>query len=426
MSGLCRPSGVVELKANALRMAESEASSSPPPPSPSSSSRSAAPPPPPRSTSTNTPSNSNGTSSGSQRSFTPEQEAGAKKIIQLSKKSHYEALGVSKTANDAEIKKAYRKLALKFHPDKNNAPSAEGAFKVISGAFDCLSDASKREMYDSYGHENGPQGGMGGGRGGGMHGMHEVSPEELFNMFFQGAAGPGFRANFGGPGGLRGGGGGFRNFNQQRQQHRGGEGAEQQGQPSLAGQLMQFLPILLLILMSFSSFGGRQQQLYSLRRDGQYSLKKSTHTEGVSPDIAFWVPPTFERSHPAYSPSYRQVERAVEVDYREQLGVQCASEREFKHRRMFQVRTLASTDMQYALRAFSAVGGWVSLRRALTWTVCPFTSPSLAALRCVICRFFICRVRSLTHPLALRQLNSLHSLPLHRVQSPMYVSVDTI
>ena len=246
-----------------------------------------------------------------------------------------------KNANDAEIKKAYRKLALKFHPDKNNAPSAEGAFKAISGAFDCLSDPTKREMYDSYGHENGPQPGRGGGMGGGgMHNMHEVSPEELFNMFFQGAAGPGFR-NFGGQG-FRGGGGGFRNFNQQ-QRPRG----EQQGQPSMAGQLMQFLPIILLILMSFSSLGGRQQQLYSLRRDGQYSLKKTTHLENVSPDIPFWVPPTFDRSHPSYSPLYRQVERAVEVDYREQLGVQCASEREFKHRRIFQVRTaLHSTSEQ--------------------------------------------------------------------------------
>ena len=127
-----------------------------------------------------TPSNS---SSTSQRGFTPEQEAGAKKIIALAKKSHYDVLGVPKAASEAEIKKAYRKLALKFHPDKCAAPSAEGAFKAISGAFDCLSDSSKREMYDSYGHENGPQGGGGGGgfgmRGGfpGQAGMHEVSPE---------------------------------------------------------------------------------------------------------------------------------------------------------------------------------------------------------------------------------------------------------
>jgi hypothetical protein len=78
------------------------------------------------------------------RSYTPEQESGAKKIISLSKKSHYDTLGIAKTANDNEIKKAYRKLALKFHPDKNSAPSAEGAFKAISAAFECLSDPRKK------------------------------------------------------------------------------------------------------------------------------------------------------------------------------------------------------------------------------------------------------------------------------------------
>ena len=76
-------------------------------------------------------------------------------------------------------------------------------------------------------------------------------------MFFQGAAGPGFRAHFGGPGGFRAGG---RHGHHQRGGG-GGGGGEAQGQPSLAGQLMQFLPIILLILMSFSSLGGRQQQV---------------------------------------------------------------------------------------------------------------------------------------------------------------------
>ena len=316
--------GVAELKASAERMADAAASESaspnaaPPPPSPSPSSSSRVPPPPPPpSHAPPTPSNSNRDSvaSNGQRPYTAEQEAGAKKIIAMAKKSHYDVLGVPKNASDAEIKKSYRKLALKFHPDKNNAPNAEGAFKAISGAFDCLSDSSKREMYDSYGHENGPQGGMGGGgfggRGGGMHGMHEVSPEDLFNMFFQGAAGPGFRAHFGGPGRFPGQpGNGFR---QQRGQGNRQEAAGDQGRPSLAGQLIQFLPILLLILMSFSSLGGRQQQVYSLRRDGQYSIKKMTQTENISPDIAFYVPASFERTHPTYSPNYRQVERAVEV-----------------------------------------------------------------------------------------------------------------
>ena len=101
--------------------------------------------------------NSNSTkttnSSENTRPYTDEQESGAKKLLALFKKSHYDALGVSKNSSEAEIKKAYRKLALKFHPDKNSAPSAENAFKALNTAFECLSDPRKKEIYDAYGAE---------------------------------------------------------------------------------------------------------------------------------------------------------------------------------------------------------------------------------------------------------------------------------
>ena len=94
---------------------------------------------------------------------------------------------MAKSARDDEIKKAYRKLALKYHPDKNSAPSAEGAFKAISSAFDCLSDPAKREAYDQYGVDSDQPSSSGGGGGGGFGpGAHafgqQVSPEDLFNM----------------------------------------------------------------------------------------------------------------------------------------------------------------------------------------------------------------------------------------------------
>ena len=116
------------------------------------------------------------------RNYTPEQESGARRILATAKKSHYDVLGVGRDASEADIKKAYRKLALKFHPDKNAAPSAEAAFKAVSTASDILGDKQKRSIYDQVGHENAEQqmnngaGGMGGfgGRGhpfGGMHGF---------------------------------------------------------------------------------------------------------------------------------------------------------------------------------------------------------------------------------------------------------------
>lgn len=82
------------------------------------------------------------------------------------KRDYYEILGVSKTAADDEIKKAYRKLAIKYHPDKNpDDPSAEEKFKEAAEAYGVLSDAEKRKRYDQFGHAGmGGNGGFGGGQ----------------------------------------------------------------------------------------------------------------------------------------------------------------------------------------------------------------------------------------------------------------------
>ena len=82
------------------------------------------------------------------------------------KRDYYEVLGVNKTATDDELKKAYRKLAKKYHPDANpdNKKEAEEKFKEVSEAYENLSDAQKRRMYDQFGH-SGPQG-FGGNQGG--------------------------------------------------------------------------------------------------------------------------------------------------------------------------------------------------------------------------------------------------------------------
>lgn len=121
------------------------------------------------------------------------------------KRDYYEVLGVNKSATDAEIKKAYRKLAKKYHPDMNkDNPKAEELFKEVTEAYEVLSDKEKRKLYDQFGHaafdEGAGQGGAGGqGFGSGAGGFGG----------FGGFGGQGFRGGFSGGGGFGSGFGGF-------------------------------------------------------------------------------------------------------------------------------------------------------------------------------------------------------------------------
>lgn len=110
---------------------------------------------------------------------------------------YYASLGVEKNASDAEIKKAYRKLALKYHPDRNPGDKAsEEKFKQINEAYSCLSDAQKRANYDRYGSAEGPGAGFGGfGAGAGAAGFGGFADvfEDLFSTFGGGFGGAGGR-----------------------------------------------------------------------------------------------------------------------------------------------------------------------------------------------------------------------------------------
>ena len=117
----------------------------------------------------------------------------------MAKRDYYEVLGVSKNASEDEIKKAYRKLAIKYHPDRNpDDPEAEAKFKEAAEAYDVLHDPQKRQQYDQFGFDA-PGGGFGGGGPFGSAGG--FSMDDIFSMF-----GDVFGGHGGGFGGFGGGG----------------------------------------------------------------------------------------------------------------------------------------------------------------------------------------------------------------------------
>jgi len=102
----------------------------------------------------------------------------------MDKRDYYEVLGVTKTASEDEIKKAYRKLAKKYHPDVSTEPNAEAKFKEVQEAYDVLTDQTKRSQYDQFGHQA-ANGGFGAGGFGGA-GFEGFDFGDIFSAFFGG------------------------------------------------------------------------------------------------------------------------------------------------------------------------------------------------------------------------------------------------
>jgi molecular chaperone DnaJ len=127
----------------------------------------------------------------------------------MAKRDYYDILGVSRGASEDEIKKAYRKMAIKYHPDKNPGDAAaEESFKEAAEAYEVLSKPDKRQRYDQFGHAanaSSPNGGSYGGQG--------MNMDDIFSQFgdiFGGGGGSPFEGFFGGGGGRQQGGGGRR------------------------------------------------------------------------------------------------------------------------------------------------------------------------------------------------------------------------
>jgi DnaJ family protein B protein 12 len=225
------------------------------------------------------------------RSFSPEQVAIVDDILKRKeggRGAHYRVLGVNQNATENELKKAYRKLALKLHPDKNSAPHSDEAFKAVGLAYGTLSDPQKRTIYDQSGEEDPDNrgGGMRPAGGGGMHFRpgQEVNPEDIFNMFFGGGMPTGGMRRGGGPGVhfySSGFGNGFGGVPRQRvpRGQPGGQPGGQRRQEDEAfnfGNLVQLLPFLMILILSFFNMKN-EGGVSTTRGEGKYfSLAVST------------------------------------------------------------------------------------------------------------------------------------------------------
>uniref|UniRef100_A0A3B4DKM8 J domain-containing protein n=1 Tax=Pygocentrus nattereri TaxID=42514 RepID=A0A3B4DKM8_PYGNA len=261
------------------------------------------------------------------KSYTPDQLDAVKRIKKC--KDYYEILGVSKDASEDDLKKAYRKLALKFHPDKNHAPGATEAFKAIGNAYAVLSNTEKRKQYDLYGEEKVHQ-----SRHGHSHRGFEadISPEDLFNMFFGGGF-PSSNVHVYSNGRMRFG----HNHRQERR--------EQQRDGSLA-LFVQLMPILILIIVSALSQMMVSSPPYSLSHITIVNLKSSGHTnrrQTATLKVPYYVGDHFSEEYSGKS--LKNIEQSVEEDYISNLRNNCWKEKQQKEGLLYRARYFGDSDL---------------------------------------------------------------------------------
>lgn len=244
---------------------------------------------------------SSSSTSGGVASYTEEQMAIVRQVKRT--KDYYEVLGLEKSCSVEDVRKAYRKLSLKVHPDKNKAPGAEEAFKTVSKAFQCLSNEENRKKYDLTGSDEPVYLQRSHSRAAtqGFNGFYDadIDADEIFRNFFFGGMPPTTQ---------------FRHFDF-RTQRTGDQGS---GGFHLRA-LIQLLPVILIILLQFLP---SSEPLYSLSRSYPYEHKFTTQ-RGVN----FYVKSgRFEEEYPVNSGERAKVERQVEKDYFSILAQNCRLE----------------------------------------------------------------------------------------------------
>jgi DnaJ family protein B protein 12 len=248
-------------------------------------------------------------SSASDKEYNKEDLEAVKRIDKC--KDYYQILGVSKEATDSDIRKAYKKLALQLHPDKNKCPGATEAFKAISNAFAILTDPEKRMEYDLNGSDEGN-----------LHHEYnytrgfeaDITAEELFNM------------NFGG-----------QNVYTERGQHT--EYHSQYGESRViwCTVFLQMLPILLIVLGIMSIFCFSSDSIYSLHKSSTYPVQRKTRNQ----KLPYFVKEDFRLDYRGR----RNLEKIIEEKYVQKLKHACLMEKSYRKSLKMHARFAAHNDL---------------------------------------------------------------------------------
>ncbi|XP_069932296.1 dnaJ homolog subfamily C member 18 isoform X4 [Oryctolagus cuniculus] len=251
--------------------------------------------------------------------YTEEQLLGVQRIKKC--RNYYEILGVPRNASDEELKKAYRKLALKFHPDKNCAPGATDAFKAIGNAFAVLSNPDKRLRYDEYGDEQvtftAPR-----ARSYNYYRDFEadITPEELFNIFFGGHFPTGNIHMFSN---VTDDAQYYRRRHRRERTQTQKEEEEEKPQTTYSA-FIQLLPVLVIVIISVVTQLLAANPPYSLFYKSNLGHTISRETQNLH--VPYFVDKNFDKAY--RGASLRDLEKAIEKDYIDYIQTSCWKEKQ--------------------------------------------------------------------------------------------------
>ena len=298
----------------------------------------------------------------SSRAYTVEQKAAVIRVRKCGPTAFYDILGLEEsrtTCNENEIKKAYRKLSLLTHPDKNGYDGADEAFKMVSRAFQVLSDPDKKQKFDKFGHDPDSRfGAASAGASSPFSGFarrsasgqgpnssffeEEISPEEMFRQFFGGGfgggfgpfggfdTGPQFVFNLGGGPGVR-----VHQFGGGRPRRRPADANAPPQTPTqnLTSMLSSLLPLLLLfilpLLSSIFSSSGSSGPRISLQSHPPYTKVHTSSRLGVP----YFVDPSEVRDY--RTRDWASLDKVAENHFVQELHVRCDQEHQAKQQAMY-------------------------------------------------------------------------------------------